>query len=165
MTAAGAQEPWEELYGYWLSKTVEGRPPGRADLDPMIEIPHLVAHLMILDVLPEGYRYRLAGSHLGNRIGEELTGRMVGRDTPAESQWQDLLGMVSREQKPVVVTTEMPAPSVGKRMGVVLPLVGPSGKTEQVLAGIFFGNDFVTGVRVGTIAVRELMGDRAKDSD
>jgi hypothetical protein len=165
MNAVSHPETWEQLYRYWLSKMVDGRAPARADLDPVIEIPHLTAHLMILDVLPDGYRYRLAGSHLINRIGEELTGREVGRSTPAESQWLDVLDAVRREQKPIVVATEMPSPYIGKRMGVVLPLVGPSGQTEQILAGIFFGNDFVTGVRVGTLAIHEILADTAKTGD
>lgn len=157
MTAIGKAEPWEQLFQYWLSKNIDGRPPGRADLDPMIEIPHLAAHLMILDILPDGYRYRLAGSDLGNRLGEELTGRRVGRATAAESKWFDLLDTVNHEQKPLIVTTEMPLPSGGKRLGIVLPLVDRSGKTEQILAGIFFGNDFRPGMRIGTLAVQELM--------
>ncbi|MDB5392797.1 MAG: hypothetical protein JWM91_303 [Rhodospirillales bacterium] len=156
---AAKPDPWEELYRYWQSKIIDGRPPRRADLDPMIEIPHLAAHLLILDILPDGYRYRLAGSHLRSRLGEELTGTQVGRNTAAESQWLDLLDMVRREQKPVIVTSEMPAPSVTKRMGVVLPLIDRSGKTAQIIAGIFFGNDLVTGIRMGTIAVQALMDD------
>ena len=161
MSAVSHPEPWEQLYRYWLAKMVDGRAPGRADLDPVIEIPHLAAHLMILDVVADGYRYRLAGSHLINRIGEELTGRLVGRSTPAESQWFDVLHAVRLQQKPIVVATDMPSPYIGKRMGVVLPLVGQSGQTEQILAGIFFGDDFVTGVRVGTLAIHEILSGKA----
>jgi hypothetical protein len=159
MTKAGKAEQWEQLFAYWLSKCIDGRPPGRADLDPMIEIPHLAAHLMILDVLPDGYQYRLAGSDIGGRLGLELTGTQVLRATETESRWHDLLDMVNREQKPIVVTTEMPAPLTGKRMGVVLPLVDRSGNTEQILAGIFFGKDFRPGMRIGTLAVQELMDE------
>lgn len=160
MTAAGKPEPWEQLIQYWLSKSVGARPPGRADLDPMIELPHLAAHLMILDVLADGYRYRLAGSDIGNRLGTELTGTKVGRATETESKWHDLLDVVRHQQKPLVVTTEMPAPLTGKRMGVLLPLIGRSGETEQILAGIFFGKDFRPGMSVGTLAVQDLMIDR-----
>jgi len=159
MTAAGKPESWEQLFQYWLSKCVDGCPPARADLDPMIEIPHLAAHLMILDVLADGYRYRLAGSDIGNRLGTELTGTQVRRTTEAESKWHDLLDAVKHERKPLVVTTEMPPPLTGKRMGLLLPLVDRSGKTEQILAGIFFGKDFRPGMSVGTLAVRDLMTD------
>jgi hypothetical protein len=157
MTKAGKAELWEQLFQYWLSKCIDGRPPERADLDPMIEIPHLAAHLMILDVLPDGYQYRLVGSDIGGRLGIELTGARVLRTTETESRWHDLLDVVNREQKPIVVTTEMSPPLSGKRMGIVLPLVDRSGDTEQILAGIFFGNDFRPGMRIGTLAVQELM--------
>jgi hypothetical protein len=160
-------ELWEQLYRYWRSKSAGGRPPARADLDPVIDIPYLTPHLMILDVLPDGYRYRLAGSDLGSRLGEELTGRRVGRTTVAEGQWYDLLDTVSREQKPLMVTTDAPMRG-GKRMGLVLPLVGLSGATEQILAGIFFGNDFRPGTRLGVLAVQELMSnpeEPPRDSD
>jgi hypothetical protein len=126
----------------------------------MIEIPYLSAHLMILDVLADGYRYRLAGSDIGNRLGTELTGMTVGRTTEAESKWHDLLDVVQHQQKPLVVTSEMPAPLAGKRMGVLLPLLDRSGKTEQILAGIFFGRDFRPGMSVGKLAVQDLMTDR-----
>jgi hypothetical protein len=151
-------ELWEQLYRYWRLKSIDGRPPARADLDPVIDIPHLTPHLMILDVLPDGYQYRLAGSDLGLRLGEELTGKRVGRATVAEGQWYDLLDTVSREQKPLMVTADAPFRG-GKRMGLVLPLVGLSGATEQILAGIFFGNDFRPGMRLGVLEVQELMSD------
>ncbi len=157
MTVDAKPEPWERLYQYWLSKNIDGRPPARADLDPVIEIPNLIAHLMIIDILPDGLQYRLAGSHLGHGIGEELTGTWVGRNTAAESQWLDLLEMVAREQKPMVVASEIPSPRGQKRLGIVLPLVDRSGKTEQILAGVFFGTDFTPGIRVGKIAVQELL--------
>jgi hypothetical protein len=160
MTAVGKPEPWQQLYRYWLSKNIDGRPPERADLDPMIEIPHLVAHLMIMDIVPDGFRYRLAGSHVGIRIGEELTGSQVGRNTAAESQWFDLLNTVKQEAKPMIVTSDIPS-SAQKRMGVVLPLVDRSGKTEQILAGVFFGNEFAPGIKIGTLAVQELLSEQA----
>jgi hypothetical protein len=157
VTVESMPEPWEQLYQYWLSKNIDGRPPARANLDPMIEIPHLARHLMILDILPDGYQYRLAGSEIAARLGGELTGRRVGRTTATESQWHDLLDIVSREQKPLIVTTEMPPPGFGKRLAVVLPLVDASGKSECILAGLFFGSDFRPGMVIGTLAVQEIM--------
>jgi hypothetical protein len=157
MTVESKPELWERLYQYWLSKNIDGRPPARADLDPVIEIPHLARHLMILDILPDGYQYRLAGSEIAARLGGELTGRRVGRTTAAESKWHDLLDIVNREQKPLIVTTEMPPPSFGKRLAVLLPLVDASGKSERILAGLFFGSDFRPGMAIGTLAVQEIM--------
>jgi hypothetical protein len=33
--------PWRELYDYWLSRHMDGRPPSRDTLDPPIDLPHL----------------------------------------------------------------------------------------------------------------------------
>jgi hypothetical protein len=110
-----------------------------------------------LDIVPGGYRYRLAGSDLASRLGEELTGTLVGRKTAAESKWFDLLDIVRQEQKPLIITSETTPPSMKKRLGVVLPLVDRSGMTEQILGGIFFGSDFRPGMHVGTLAVQDLM--------
>jgi len=150
------QEPWEQLYRYWLSKCVEGRFPARADLDPLIEIPQLAQHLILLDVLPEGLRYRLAGSMLSSRLGAELTGNQVGRSTATESKWLDLLSTVAREQKPMMVTSDAFTTGVGRRLGVILPLVDRSGKTECILCGIFFDRDFGPGMQIGNLSVEEI---------
>jgi hypothetical protein len=64
---------WEDLYGYWQSKNADGRPPARRDIDPPTEIPQLVSNLMLIDVTPAGYQYRLVGSTLRKRTGTELT--------------------------------------------------------------------------------------------
>ena len=80
----------------------------------------------------------------------------MGRTTPTESAWHDLLDSVATEQKPFIATAEMPLPSVGRRLAVVLPLVDRSGRTECILAGIFFGSDFRPGTVIGTIAIQDI---------
>jgi hypothetical protein len=44
------EERWKELYRWWLSKRVDGRPPSRRDVDPLPDLPRLVANLMLLAV-------------------------------------------------------------------------------------------------------------------
>ncbi len=51
--------PWNDLYAYWKSKHRDGRPPARVDLDPVMEIPQLARSLILFDIVPEGFRYRL----------------------------------------------------------------------------------------------------------
>jgi hypothetical protein len=67
------------LHAYWQSR----RPsadllPGRAAIDPA-EIPALLPHIFMLDVLegPLRFRYRLVGSKLVIAGGRELTGRLM----------------------------------------------------------------------------------------
>jgi hypothetical protein len=70
------------LYGYWRGKRT-GRPfPARADLDPL-EIPRLLEHIGLVDVLEDGadFRYRLIGTGISSAFGEDPTGRRVGAST------------------------------------------------------------------------------------
>ena len=51
--------------------------PRRADLDPT-DIPRLLPHVMLVEVLPDGrYRYRLIGTANSQEHGVNATGRFV----------------------------------------------------------------------------------------
>src|SRR5271156_2056708 len=71
-------EPWRQLHRYWLSKHVDGRPPARADIDPITEIPRLVANLMIIDAVGADFVYRFVGTEVVTQTGEDMTGQRVG---------------------------------------------------------------------------------------
>ena len=43
------QEAWKQLYDYWLSKHVRGRPPTRQEIDPPVEVPRLIANMMLVE--------------------------------------------------------------------------------------------------------------------
>lgn len=65
----------QEAYNYWRSKAADRPMPRRADLDP-IEIPKLLPHVMLVDVLGPGrYRYRLIGTENTRAHGMDATGR------------------------------------------------------------------------------------------
>ena len=67
-----------ELYEYWCSKRAGRLIPQRRDIDPA-EIPKLLPHLMITEMVEGGtrYRYRLAGTAVTEAFGRELTGLYV----------------------------------------------------------------------------------------
>src|ERR1051325_4546970 len=67
-----------QLYDYWQSKRSGRAMPRRADIDPA-EIPKLLPHMMITEILEGGqrYRYRLSGTAVSEAFGRELTGRYV----------------------------------------------------------------------------------------
>jgi len=44
------QEAWKQLYEYWLSKHVGGRPPARHELDPPVDVPRLIPNIMLIDL-------------------------------------------------------------------------------------------------------------------
>jgi hypothetical protein len=67
----------EEAYQYWRRKAAGGRMLLRCDLDP-VEIPRLLPHLMLVEVLGPGrYRYRLIGTEIAGAQGTNATGAFV----------------------------------------------------------------------------------------
>lgn len=67
-----------ELYAYWRARCRDGRPPRRADIDP-IEIPKLLPYLTIVEVVPDArrYVYRLVGTREVEVRGNDPTGKSV----------------------------------------------------------------------------------------
>lgn len=160
--AETGKDSWEELYRYWRSKHVDGRPPARRDIDPPTEIPQFAANLMMIDILPDGFHYRLVGSAIRERLGGELTGKAVGSSSLSEAnrqEWTDLLKLVSRDQKPRMLVAHAPAGMSLSNLILVLPLVDRTGKTERLLAGAFFRYpDFQAGHLSDEVSIREIEG-------
>src|SRR5580700_3238611 len=71
-----SERHWKQLYRYWLSKHAVGL-PSRADIDPIIDIPHLAKNLILLDARDD-FTYRLVGSEVVERHGIDMTGRKSG---------------------------------------------------------------------------------------
>lgn len=70
----------EEVFTYWKQKKQEKPFPYKEDIDP-IEIPHLLPHLMLADVLydcdPIDFRYRLLGEHVMGHSTLNVVGMTV----------------------------------------------------------------------------------------
>lgn len=160
--ATAKTDSWEELYAYWRSKHVGGHPPARKDLDPLTEIPRIAPNLMIIDIEDGGYRYRLVGSEITNRMGGELTGKPVGSSTVNETvrrEWAELLDLVRTEQKPRIMVARLPPEIEANHVMLILPLVDSEGRTERILAGtFFFDRDYKPGFRVEGLTVTEIQG-------
>lgn len=73
------------LYTYWRTRLpdAEGRLPSRADIEPS-DIPLLLPHLYLLDVLegPLRFRYRLVGTKLVYAGNREMTGMLMEEAHP-----------------------------------------------------------------------------------
>ena len=75
---ADCSERIRRAYAYWLSKCDQRPMPSRADLDPT-EIPDLLPHVTLVDVVPDARRfiYRLVGTAEVDARGRDPTGMSV----------------------------------------------------------------------------------------
>ncbi len=78
-------ERLEELYDYWhgLAERL-GRPISRADIDPTDIAPGLLPIIKLVDVVwdsdaPDAYVFRLVGTELANKYGDDFTGRTLAQ--------------------------------------------------------------------------------------
>jgi hypothetical protein len=64
-----------QAYAYWQGKLGGRAMPSRRDIDP-IEMPQLLAHLVLLDVVPEplDFRFRLIGTEVRTMVARDYTG-------------------------------------------------------------------------------------------
>jgi hypothetical protein len=104
MSPAIRDDRLQQIYDYWRRKTGARGLPSRRDIDPT-EIPHLLPHLMLVDVLGNGrYRYRLVGTEVATAMGVNATGRLV-HEMLREEQYcayvLDLYDTVVRERRAV----------------------------------------------------------------
>lgn len=71
-------KPLRELLSYWERLCAGRMAPSRADIRPA-DIPRILPHLLLLDVLESGmdFHIRLMGTHVVNGLGADLTGRYL----------------------------------------------------------------------------------------
>ena len=154
------QEAWKQLYDYWLSKHVDGRPPTRTELDPPVELPHLAAHILLIDVVDERrFRYRLAGSAYWARYGFELTGRWIDGAVPAEAEFRDTLQAVHDDGLARLLTAPVTDHPDRLHIGIVLPISDGTGGISQILAGTFFAQELADSPRIGRLTVQEILNE------
>ena len=149
---------WKQLYQYWLSKHVGGGIPSRADIDPIIDIPHLVKNLILLDAR-DNFTYRLVGSEVVERHGFDMTGRpsgTSGKEPKAVSEWIAAVRYVSREQKPRLLVSRIGNDEIARNVMILLPLADREGQIEMVLVGSFYNEHFKPGTHVADMVAREV---------
>jgi hypothetical protein len=161
--AAGSplSEPWRQLHRYWLSKHIDGRPPARADIDPVTEIPRLVANLMIIDALEDDFVYRFVGTEVVEQAGEDMTGRSVGMSrkyASTRSTWIAALEFVRQHRQPQLLIHRFGPHRNARQAVLLLPLHAAPGAVFKILGGSFFGGHFPPGMQVDGISVREVSG-------
>lgn len=88
-----------EALAYWADKRGDRALPLRSDLDP-VEIPQLLRHLILIDVLdgPRDYRYRLMGDEILTRVTPGLKGRRfreIDGKGPGTGLWESMTRVVN----------------------------------------------------------------------
>ncbi|MDO8839420.1 MAG: PAS domain-containing protein [Parvibaculum sp.] len=132
-----------ELYGIWREKKGDRPAPSRADFDPT-ELFTLMPIVNLIDVFsePVGFRHRLVGTELAERMGRDVTGRWVDADLYGEAAADIFEGLrtVVTEVRPYRrrarldwykqhwLTTE----------AIEMPILGPDGTINMILRGAIF---------------------------
>jgi hypothetical protein len=132
-----------ELYGYWSSRRPGDGLPSRADLDPA-DIPRLLKHVFLVDVLPEplDFRYRLIGTDLARIAGRDVTGCRLADAVPRRiyADYFELYRAVTERRRPVRVTggSWIPRNDYLDWEAALLPLASPEQPVSMLLGGIVF---------------------------
>jgi hypothetical protein len=154
------KEPWRQLYRYWQSKHVDGHPPSRADIDPITEIPRLVANLMIIDSVGDDFVYRFVGTEVVTLTGEDMTGRSVGlsrKFSPMKPIWTGALQAVRTLRQPRLLIYRFGGPQVAARQATLLmPLHAEPGAVFKILGGAFADGDFPVGLQADGVTIQEV---------
>jgi hypothetical protein len=153
-----SERHWKQLYQYWLSKHVDGCVPSRSDIDPIIDIPHLVKNLILLDARDE-FTYRLVGSEVVERHGFNMTGRKSGssgKEPRAIAEWAAALDYVSSDLKPRLLVSRIGNSEIARNVMIILPLADRQGRIEMVLVGSFYNEHFKPGTHVADMVTREV---------
>jgi len=129
----------KELYDYWQSHTAGDVPPRRQDVDPPIQIPHILPWVFLVDREGREFRLRLVGSEIVARAGKDNTGRKVDAtlmDEQSLASWITLLSSAWDAQEPVLYSFDLKA--LEPPRGLLLPLLDDDGQTKVLLCGLFF---------------------------
>lgn len=142
---------FRDIFAYWLDKRGARAMPARADIEPM-EIPRLLRHVYLLDVVaaPRDYRFRLIGTAIVERYGDDHTGKPIGEvfPEPTLSLARRIFGTVVEERRPVRAS----GPVVWRRDGhvtfecVYLPLADNARDVNMIFGGMIYESRYTPGV-------------------
>jgi hypothetical protein len=144
-------DSWKKLYRYWLAKHDDGRPASPHDIDPVREIPQLVANLTLVDIVADGYSYRLLGSTVVDRMGVEMTGwpfGTSGHEPMAIRELRITRDSVSAQLKPYQLDAQIDNQSTAQNNLLIVPLVSAGNQIEMILFSSFYNEYFRAGTRI-----------------
>ena len=138
------QEPvLQQLHEYWRRRCGARAMPARPDID-VAEIPGLLPYVFVIDVLenPRDFRFRVAGTHIRQALGEELTGRHIADAFPPDfgGEVKAIWSRVVDQRTPVRGWGDLwvPGKEFLKWEGVAMPLSSDSEAVNMLLGGVIF---------------------------
>jgi len=136
----------QQLYDYWSAKCGERKMPSRADIDPL-DMTFIIGNVILVDVIagtPLGFRIRLHGTNLVERVHYELTGKML--DDLPQVQFRNL----TRKSFTKVANTAEPLRALNDRVlddqlrryeTIILPLSGDDTRVDMLLCGMIYDDE------------------------
>jgi len=125
-----------DLFRYWAARRGGRSMPARSDLNPA-DIPALLPHLTLIDVVERRFRYRLVGSKVVQDLGRELTGTWVGSHvTPPEyaAALCSIYERVCSSRRPIFTTGDYRSPSeLTHAVSRLLVPLGEDGETVNMI--------------------------------
>ncbi|MBI1244745.1 MAG: PAS domain-containing protein [Alphaproteobacteria bacterium] len=138
-----ATERLRSAYAYWRTKSIDGRLPGRADIDPG-EMVAFLANIVLLDVLrePLDFRYRLMGTaveaHMLRPYIGELMSTVEHQRAPSRI-WSDF-ETVALRRRPILTDVPYVGPhrDFMRVQHVIMPLAADGETVDMVLSVVDF---------------------------
>lgn len=154
------RSPWVLAgYDYWLGKQRalghSDMLPGRRHFDPLIDVPRLVPHMMLMDVRAQSldFRYRLIGTALRQHMAEDRTGRYLSNipfQRAGSHVWDNNM-RVFNQRRPLLARPPYIGPH--KDFLFVESVILPLAEDGQTIDMLMFAVDFVTAAAMSSPAV------------
>ena len=136
----------QQLFDYWVTKRGGRRMPSRADIDPL-ELGFILGNVILIDVIegePRGFRIRLHGTNLTERVGYELTGKML--DELPQVEFRELsrrsFSKVARTGEPLHATRNRMLDGQPRRYEtVILPMSSDDSRVDMLLCGLIYDRE------------------------
>jgi len=127
------------LFDLWLGKARPPQLPGRQDFSP-VELDFALPHLVLLDRVADGFRFRLAGSALCEIFGADPTG--IALDASAPGAPPALVAALDPDACAKVAATGLPA---APARSLLLPLAENGREIDMIMACVAAGPRAVRG--------------------
>lgn len=136
----------QQLFDYWGSKRGARKMPSRADIDPL-ELGFIIGNVILVDVIegdPPRFRIRLHGTNLTERVGYELTGKLL--DELPQIEFRELSRLsftkVSNTGKPLQARRDRILDERPRRYEtIILPLSGDDARVDMLICGLIYDEE------------------------